>query len=86
MPELLSNRRQQMQDEVMVCSCLEDNSTGAQLCSGVMVSIYPGHGARSESKMFQYGHWLENRSPKHVDTTRHVVTHKENNLTLPKLI
>lgn len=58
-----------MQDEVTVCSCLEDTSTGAQLCSGVMVSIYPGHEARSESNMFQNGHWLENRSPKHVDTT-----------------
>lgn len=86
LPESLSNRRQQMQDAVMVCSCLEDNSTGAQLCSGVIVSIYPGHGARFESKMFQNCHWLENRSPKHVDTTRHVVIHKENNLTPRKLI
>lgn len=56
LPQSLSNRRQQMQDEVTVCFCLEDNSTGAQLCFGVMVSIYPGHGASSESKMFQNGH------------------------------
>jgi len=69
LPESLSNRRQQMQDEVIVCSCLENNSTGAQLCSGVVVSVYPGHRDRSEPKIFQNGHCLENRSPKHVDTT-----------------
>lgn len=73
-----------MQDEVMVFSCSED-STGAHLCSGVRVSIYAGREARSESKMFPNGHWLENRSPKPVDTTRHAVTHKENNLTPRKI-
>lgn len=75
-----------MQDEVMVFTCLEDNSTGSQLHSGVMVSIYPGHEARPETKMSENGHWLENRSPKPVDTTRHAVTHKEDNLTLPTFI
>lgn len=41
----------------------EGQLTGAQLCSGVMICISPGHWAISESKMFQNGHWLENGSP-----------------------